>query len=149
MKPSLKTFIIVLIVISLVGLVAVYIFSRMNSDDFSKTVTDNNIESGEVAGTTTQGEDDYLKKLTLHLTKEGMVLYGSLQSEETKKQKEMFKSAGKYINYVECDASGANANPDECIGQKIDIYPTWVYQGQKYVGIQNLSDLAKATDFTE
>lgn len=81
------------------------------------------------------------------LKSEAMVLYGTFWSEETKRQTELFDEFASIIDYVECDRTGANSNPDECTALGIENYPTWIYEGNKYSGFQSLADLAKIVDF--
>lgn len=104
---------------------------------------------GNVAGSSTIQGSDYAERLVKYLRDNGMVLYGSYQSTESKEQKDLFGDALKYLDYVECDASGPNANPDECIAQKIEIYPTWVFEGKQYAGKKSLAELAKIAGFSE
>lgn len=90
---------------------------------------------------------DYRERLAKALAEKGAVLYGTYWCRYCKQQKELFGDAVKYLDYVECDSSGEDANPQECKLQDIKGYPTWLYQGQKYSGVQSLSDLAKMINF--
>lgn len=105
--------------------------------------------SGDVAGAVSNQGGNYIERLTRHLSDSGMVLYGSNQSLETKQQQDLFGSAAANIDYVDCDAATNSSNSDECVGQNITIYPTWVYKGDKYENVQMLSELAKITDFEQ
>jgi len=103
---------------------------------------------GVVAGSSTI-KGDYTEQLAKFLRDKGMVLYGSYQSADSKSQKELFGDDAKYLDYVECDASGPDANPDECILQKVEVYPTWVYAGKAFPGQKSLADLAQIVGFSQ
>ena len=106
-------------------------------------------ENGTVAGVNSEQDNEYVAKLADFMTSQGAVLYGAYWCPHCQEQKKIFGDAIKKINYVECDSRGPNANPDECRGQNIKSYPTWIYQGQQYVGTQSLSQLAKIVGFTQ
>lgn len=148
MKSTWKIFIAMACVISIGALAGVFYWSRsdLSNQDISKAI---DLNSGSVAGTTTNENSDYLEKLAKFMTDQGMVIYGSYQSPETKSQKDLFGESSQFLNYVECDATGTSANSDECISQNVNVYPTWIYNGTKYVGIQTLSDLARYVGFSE
>ena len=103
---------------------------------------------GDVAGAVS-GQGNYIERLAKHLSDNSMVLYGSGLSAETKAQKDLFGDAFAGIDYVDCDVTANSSNPDECLGQNITVYPTWVYNGEKFEGEQTLSELAKITDFEQ
>jgi len=73
-------------------------------------------------------------------------LYGAYWCPHCKDQKALFGESVKYINYVECDASGENAKPEECQAAGITGYPTWIINNQKYEGFKKLEELASLTN---
>ena len=79
------------------------------------------------------------------LTNEGAVFYGSYQCGHCIDQKEMFGSSMQYVNYVECGPLGAPPTNEACIQAGIDGYPTWIINGVKYVGVQQLNKLSELT----
>ena len=40
----------------------------------------------------------------------------------------------KIIGYVECDREGLNSQNGLCSDKKLQGYPTWIIDGQKYAG---------------
>lgn len=108
--------------------------------------------SGDVAGANTTDENKdpaYLEKLAKYMSDKGMVMYGAYWCPHCQDQKKAFGDAFQYVDYVECDPQGPNANPDECTAKGIDGYPTWIYQDQKYSGFKSLSDLAGIVGFSD
>ena len=51
------------------------------------------------------------------------------------------------LPYVECDPKGVGARPDRCERAAVKRYPTWIIAGQRYEGVQSLSELAAASNF--
>lgn len=113
----------------------------------NNTETSDSSSEGAVAGAMTQGDAEYAEALAKDMSEKGMVLYGTYWCSYCEKQKNLFGEAFKYVDYVECDAKGENGNPDECLAQEIEGYPTWIFQGEKYSGVQSLDDLAQIVDF--
>lgn len=144
MGSQWKIFVGTVAIVIVLGLGTIFAIGNFKKDDNTIATGDN----GYVAGATTEGVD-YSVKLAKHLSGQGMVMYGSFQSIDSIKQKELFGSGAQYIDYVECDAAGEFANPDECSALSIETYPTWVYGGIQYRGITALSELAKLTNFSE
>lgn len=145
MKISWKLFMASISVVMLAALGGVFLIEKNNLKELANQNSQKS-SAGEVAGVSSE-DDDYLTQLAKSLSDKGMVLFGAYWSEDSKKQKDLFGDAAKYIDYVECDQSGANANSDECIARKIETYPTWVYNNTEYKGIKTLSDLAQIIEF--
>lgn len=83
------------------------------------------------------------------LTDKGAVLYGAYWDSSTKKQKESFGADVSKITYVECGVQGDYRSQTEgCTRAGILAYPTWVVGKQKYMGIQELAQLATLTGCT-
>jgi glutaredoxin len=78
------------------------------------------------------------------LTEKGVVFYGAYWCPHCLDQKKAFGDSMKYITYVECDARGENAKPEECQKAGVTSYPTWFFPGQgNSTGAMQLEDLAK------
>lgn len=141
-------FLCIVIIVVLAGLGVIFFAGDRVGDKGNQT---NSVENGQVAGISTQTESvEYLEKLAKFMTNEGMVLYGAYWCPHCKDQKELFGEAVKYLDYVECDAKGENANPDECLAQGIESYPTWVYKGKKIEsGGKTIKELAEIVGFSD
>lgn len=148
MKANWKSLLFISTFIVVTALLATFFLSKEQDKKDTNLGTIKTSE-GNVAGSTTIQGGDYTERLARVLNEKGMVLYGSYQSKESLDQKALFNDSSKYLDYVECDASGLNANPDECIAQKIDTYPTWVYEGKQYTGGKTLAELAEIVGFSE
>jgi len=72
------------------------------------------------------------------LTAKGIKMYGTNWCTYCKKQKELFGSSFKYIDFVDCDK-----NKQECLAAGVTGYPTWKINGENYIGLQQLSRLAE------
>lgn len=150
MNNNLKTFLFILLAVFLVsgGLIFMSSKSKKDSNASVETVGDD----GGVAGVSTQEDQKdsaYIEKLAKFMTEKGMVLFGAYWCPHCNDQKKLFGDAIKYIDYVECDEKGPNANPDECIAQGIEGYPTWIYQGQKHSGYKSFAELAQIVGFND
>ena len=76
------------------------------------------------------------------LTQKGVVMYGAYWCPHCANQKAEFGPSFQYINSVECDPNGDNANPQLCQEKGVTGYPTWEINGQMYSGEQSLERLA-------
>lgn len=79
------------------------------------------------------------------LTESGAVFYGAYWCHFCEQQKDMFGSSMKFVNYVECDPRGKNAQPELCAENNIRGYPTWIIDGKSYTGVQSLDKLSELT----
>ncbi|MBW4645902.1 MAG: vitamin K epoxide reductase family protein [Goleter apudmare HA4340-LM2] len=99
--------------------------------------------------TTTSGEAEIA--LARHLAQVGAKEYSAYWCPHCHDQKLLFgKEAEKIIDEsvkVECAPEGLNAKPELCKAAKITSFPTWIINGQSYGGVQNLEELAKASDY--
>ena len=77
------------------------------------------------------------------LSERGAVMYGAFWCSHCKQEKDLFGDSFQFINYVECDKNGENANPSECVEKDIIGYPTWIIDGIKQEGFQSLEQLSK------
>ena len=75
-------------------------------------------------------------------------MYGSYGCGACAAQKALFGSAFKNVTYVECHSSGVNSNPELCAAKGIRVVPTWEIDGQFYMGLHPLDDLAEISGFT-
>ena len=79
------------------------------------------------------------------LTQNGAVLYGTYNSLQTKAQKELLGESVRYINYVECYPTHIAGRPELCQQAGVEASPTWIINGEKYLGYQSLLQLSVAT----
>lgn len=147
-----KIFLAIVFVVFVLSGVLIYSANRSNKDNTKSADAAVVNQNGNSAQTENPDKDltpAYIEKLAKFMTEKGMVMYGAYWCPHCQEQKKEFGDALQYIDYVECDAQGPNANPDECTAQGIKGYPTWIYQGQQYSGAKSLSDLAKIVGFTD
>jgi len=88
--------------------------------------------------------DDFAKCLT----EKGAALYGAYWCPHCQNQKAEFGSSKKYLNYVECDPNGDNANPNLCKSNNVTGFPTWIINGTHYEGEQSLEKLSSLAGCT-
>ena len=74
------------------------------------------------------------------LTDKGATMYGTEWCSHCKSQKKAFGDSFQYINYVDCDKSGAR-----CTTAGVTGYPTWSIDGENYPGEQTFGKLASLT----
>lgn len=79
------------------------------------------------------------------LTEKGAVFYGAYWCHFCKEQKGLLGSSMEFINYVECDPKGKNAQPELCAENNIRGYPTWIIDSKSYSGVQSLEKLSELT----
>ena len=78
------------------------------------------------------------------LTEKGFAEYGAYWCPHCAEQKKLFGKSFQYVNYVECDPRGGNANPGLCTLKGIEGYPTWITgDNEKLSGVQSLENLAE------
>ncbi|HAC64451.1 MAG TPA: hypothetical protein DCF68_13155 [Cyanothece sp. UBA12306] len=96
--------------------------------------------------TTTSGEAEIA--LAKHLTAIGAKKYGAFWCPHCYEQKQLFgKEAFKEINYIECDPSGKNPQPQVCLDAGVQSYPTWEVKGQVLRGTQLPRKLAEISGY--
>lgn len=86
--------------------------------------------------------DDFAKCLTSN----GAKMYGAFWCGYCNKEKDLFGDSFKFIDYIECDAKGENANPLACKEAGVNGYPTWIINKIPYARFQSLESLAKITN---
>ncbi|MBD2363505.1 vitamin K epoxide reductase family protein [Anabaena minutissima FACHB-250] len=101
--------------------------------------------------TTTSGEAEIA--LARHLVQVGAKEYVAYWCPHCHDQKQLFgKEAYDILEEnqvkVECAADSPNSKPELCKAAQITGFPTWIINGKPYSGVQDLSELAKVTDYT-
>lgn len=77
------------------------------------------------------------------LTEKGVVEYGAFWCQHCAKVKANFGDAFQYVNYVECDPKGTNAQPQLCIEKNIEAYATFIFpDGTRLVGEPSMEELS-------
>ncbi|MDS3862012.1 thioredoxin domain-containing protein [Thermosynechococcaceae cyanobacterium BACA0444] len=85
--------------------------------------------------------------LVKYLNKIGVKMYGAYWCPHCKHQKELFGAAASQLNYIECDPTGDNAQPQLCQKAQIKGYPTWEINGKLYPGQRTLQQLAELSGY--
>ena len=75
------------------------------------------------------------------LTEKEAKIYGTDWCSYCQKQKKMFGKSFKYVDYINCDT-----NQKECNSAGVEGYPTWIINGEKYSGVQQLEYLSTLTE---
>ena len=85
-----------------------------------------------------------IDKLANCLTANGVKMYGAFWCPHCASQKEMFGSAYRKIDYVECSLPDRSGQTQICKDENIESYPTWEFKDKsKLTGEQTLEALAK------
>lgn len=71
------------------------------------------------------------------LTQSGLVMYGDDKCVHCQDQKKMFGDDFEKINYVNCAFE-----IDRCQEKQISVYPVWIKNVNKYMGVQSFDDLS-------
>ena len=99
-------------------------------------------------GKTASAEDPWIRGLASHLTKIDAKFYGASWCPHCKQQKEMFGGSVDRVLYIECSPGGQRAPVAQvCKDARIESYPTWVINGQRYGGTQTLEALAQFSSY--
>jgi len=69
--------------------------------------------------------DEQLTKIAQCLSSKGVEMYGATWCGHCKKQKDDFREAFKYINYIECDPGKNVETAQKCVDDGINGVPTW------------------------
>ncbi len=134
--PHLSSLHTAVLTISIVGAVAVG-SSAFQSDSVELSV----LEQGSVNANPMQ------LGLAKHLRQRGAVMYGAYNCPHCNTQKAQFGGASAYIDYIECNPSGENANPSLCFSKGIVHYPTWEINGNFYEGAKSLQELSQISGY--
>jgi len=84
--------------------------------------------------------DGTLTKEVAQCIGENSVLYVQLGCTHCEEQKEMFGENYKYIETIDCFY-----NKTLCADEQISGTPTWVRNGEQYVGVQSIEKLREIT----
>jgi len=99
-------------------------------------------------GETAAAEDPWVRGLAVHLAKIDAKFYGAFWCPACKQQKEMFGSSADRVPYIECTPGGQRAPVAQvCKEARIESYPTWFINGQRYTGVQPLEILAQSSNY--
>jgi uncharacterized membrane protein len=99
-------------------------------------------------GKSAAAEDPWIRGLAVHLAKTDAKFYGAFWCPHCKEQKEMFGGSVDRLPYVECSPAGPNGPlAQACKEARIESYPTWLINGQRYTGTQTLEDLAQFSNY--
>ena len=93
-------------------------------------------------------EDPRLRDLAMHLDETGAKFYGASWCPRCQEQKDLFEASVDRLPYVECSPSGRSGPPSAaCTIKAIQDYPTWIIDGRRYVGVQDIAALEKYSRF--
>lgn len=92
-------------------------------------------------------ESSYEARLADHLTEIGAKMYGAYWCPHCAVQKDYFGGSASRLPYVECDPEGFGAQVALCDAAGVEAYPTWVIEGERYLGAQPLGELATLSGF--
>jgi uncharacterized membrane protein len=94
-------------------------------------------------------EDPAIRALAEHLVDQGALFYGASWCNHCQEQKRIFGASAARLPYIECSPGGPNAAQlRRCSAAGVRSYPTWVINGQSYVGVvMSLAQLASASKF--
>lgn len=79
-------------------------------------------------------------QLAVCLNEQDVTMYSLPTCPHCQDQKDKFGDSFKYIDSVNC-----SQNRDKCLNQEIETVPTWIIDGEKFVGVQELEELAAKT----
>jgi glutaredoxin len=88
-------------------------------------------------------------ELARHLKQIDAKIYGAFWCPHCAEQRRLFgrQAFNLYINYIECAPEGYRSQPEVCKAEKIEGYPTWKINGNTYMGVQTLEELAKLSGY--
>jgi uncharacterized membrane protein/glutaredoxin len=99
-------------------------------------------------GKAPQPEDPWIRGLADHLAKTDAKFYGASWCPHCREQKESFGASAHRVPYIECSPGGPKGpSARACVEARIQTYPTWVINGQRYVGTQTLENLAQYSQY--
>ncbi|MEL7068288.1 MAG: hypothetical protein AAGN15_06485 [Cyanobacteria bacterium J06581_3] len=107
------------------------------------------VATGLIASCSSSFPNAFEAQLADHLSDTGAKMYGAYWCPHCATQKEYFGGAAAKIPYVECDLEGVDNQAELCSELEITAYPTWIIDGEYYVGTQSLRALAEASGFEE
>ena len=132
--PKLSSLHTAVLTICILGVVAIGSYA-LQSDNIN------------IADDGTSKANSFQLGLAKYLNQIGARMYGSYKCSHCNAQKALFGDAAKYVNYVECDPSGPNAQPNLCFSRGIMNYPTWEINGRYYEGAKSLPELSNLSGY--
>lgn len=75
---------------------------------------------------------------------ENSVLYVQPGCSHCEDQERLFGDSIRYLTMIDC-----LENRQECIDAEVEGTPTWIIDGQKYVGVQSIEKLKELTGYQE
>ncbi|MEL7331341.1 MAG: hypothetical protein AAFN12_03795 [Cyanobacteria bacterium J06560_2] len=103
--------------------------------------------SAALASCSSSLPNSYEANLADHLSESGATMYGAYWCPHCALQKDYFGGAVSRMPYVECDPEGIDNQSEMCQQMEIVAYPTWIIEGEYYLGAQPLSKLARLSGF--
>ena len=86
------------------------------------------------------GETAATAQFATCLTESGAVFYGTDWCSHCQSQKSLFGEQFEKVKFVNCDKSR-----ELCALAGIEAYPTWIIEGEQYLGTKNLENLGILT----
>lgn len=84
------------------------------------------------------GAKSSVDQLAICLSDKGATMYGLPTCPHCQEQKDKFGDSFKYVNYINC-----SENREKCVNENIKTVPTWIIDGNKFIGVQELTKLAE------
>ena len=93
-------------------------------------------------------EDPWIRGLAEHLSKINAKFYGAFWCPHCADQKELFGSSARRLPYIECSPGGQGTHQAAvCNEAGVKSYPTWIINGERYVGALALDSLAQYSKY--
>lgn len=92
--------------------------------------------------------DPRLAPLAAHLSDSGAKFYGASWCASCQRQKQLFGEVADDLPYVECSPYGRGGpTAAACTQAGIQNFPTWIIDGERYIGVLEPEVLAKRSGF--
>lgn len=92
--------------------------------------------------------DPRLAPLAVHLSDSGAKFYGASWCASCQRQKQLFGEVADDLPYVECSPYGRGGpTAAACTQAGIQNFPTWIIDGERYIGVLEPEVLAKRSGF--
>jgi uncharacterized membrane protein/glutaredoxin len=93
-------------------------------------------------------EDPWVRGLADHLSQTNAKFYGASWCPHCNDQKQLFGASARRLPYIECSVGGPGTRQAAvCKEAGVESYPTWVINGQRYLGTQTLDALAQYSSY--
>ncbi|HXG50241.1 MAG TPA: vitamin K epoxide reductase family protein [candidate division Zixibacteria bacterium] len=94
-------------------------------------------------------EDPWIRGLADHLRRTNAKFYGAYWCPHCQEQKAAFGSSADRLPYIECSPAGRRGPvATACVQAGIESYPTWIINGQRYLGTLSLDNLARYSQYS-